>query len=122
MFIPVGLGLHLAHNLGHLLGEGGGLVAATQRAVALYTPWSLGQPAWDDLALAPAPVVLLLQVSVVVALFGLSLLAGHRLALRLYGDPAVALRALVPMVLLALLLTGVGIGLLAQPMELRHAM
>jgi hypothetical protein len=122
MFIPVGLGLHLAHNLGHLLGEGGGLVAATQRAVALYTPWSLGQPAWDDLALAPASVVLLLQVSVVVVLFAFSLLAGHRLALRLYADPAVALRALVPMVLLALLLTGVGLGLLAQPMELRHAM
>lgn len=34
MFVPIGLAMHLAHNLSHLLMEGGGIVPAVQRAVA----------------------------------------------------------------------------------------
>ncbi len=37
MFIPVGIGLHLAHNLLHLLKEGAGIVPVLQRTVAKYT-------------------------------------------------------------------------------------
>jgi hypothetical protein len=122
MLIPVGLGLHLAHNLGHLLLEGGGIVAALQRAVGVFTPWSLGDPDWAELALAPPPVVLATQLAVLVVLFALSLRAGRRLSLRLYPDAAVAARAAVPMALLALAFTALGIALLAQPMGLRHGM
>lgn len=120
MFVPVGLAMHLAHNLAHLLLEGGGIVPVVQRAVALYTPLSLGAPDWQVLPLAPGPAVALGQMAVVVGFFVLSLVAGHRLSLRVYPDPRTASRAFVPMAALALLFTLAGIVLLNQPMGMRH--
>ncbi|MBI4609250.1 MAG: 4Fe-4S binding protein, partial [Candidatus Rokubacteria bacterium] len=122
MFIPVGLAMHLAHNLAHLLLEGGGIVPVVQRAVALYTPFSLGEPDWQVLPLAAEPVVTFLQMAVVVGSFALSLAAGHRLALRFYPDPRTASRALIPMAALSLVFTVAGIVLLNQPMGMRHGM
>ncbi|HEU5321480.1 MAG TPA: 4Fe-4S binding protein, partial [Methylomirabilota bacterium] len=122
MFVPIGLALHLAHNLGHLLLEGGGVLAAAQRAALAYTPLSLGEPDWQALALASPPVVLLAQSALIVALFALALPTGYRLALRTYGEPVTAVRALLPLAILAVLFVGVGLGLLAQPMGLRHGM
>lgn len=122
MFIPVGLAMHLAHNLSHLLMEGGGIVPAIQRAVALYTPLSLGAPDWQTGPLAPEPVVQFLQMAVMVALFVLSLVAGQRMSVRVYPDARTASRALAPMVLLSLAFTVVGIVLLNQPMGMRHGM
>jgi len=122
MFIPIGLAMHLAHNLSHLLLEGGGIVPAAQRALALYTPLSLGEPEWPAPALASASVVSLLQMTVLVGFLVLSLIAGHRLALRAYPNPRTASRALVPMALLSLMFTVAGIVLLNQPMGMRHGM
>jgi 4Fe-4S binding domain len=122
MFVPVGLAMHLAHNLAHLLLEGGGIVPVVQRAVARYTPFSLGVPDWEVAPLAPEPVVALLQVAFLVGFFVLSLQAGHRLSLRLYPDARVASRAWIPMAGLALVFTLAGILLLMQPMGMRHAM
>jgi hypothetical protein len=122
MLVPVGLGMHLAHNLGHLLLEGAGIVPVVQRAVLTWTPWSLGVPDWRVLPLAPEPVVLLLQATFVVGFFGLSLVAGHRLALRAYETARAASRALVPMAILSLLFTVAGILLLNLPMGMRHGM
>ena len=120
MFVPVGLAMHLAHNLEHLLLEGGGIVPVVQRAVSLYTPFSLGTPDWQAAALAPAPAVALLQMGVVVGFLGLALLAGHRLSLSVYRDARAASRAFVPMATLALLFTLAGIVLLSLPMGMRH--
>jgi hypothetical protein len=122
MFVPVALALHLAHNLSHLLLEGPAIVPAVQRAVALYTPWTLGEPNWRIAALAGAPVVSMLQMLVIVGFFLVSLLAGHRLSLSVYTDRHVAGRAVVPFVLLALLFMAAGIVLLGQPMAMRHTM
>jgi len=122
MFIPVGLAMHLAHNLAHLLLEGGGIVPVVQRAVALYTPFSLGEPDWQVSPLAAEPVVAFLQMTLLVAFFVLSLVAGHRLSLRAYPDPRTASRALVPMAVLSLVFTVAGIVLLNQPMGMRHGM
>lgn len=120
MFVPIGLAMHLAHNLAHLLLEGGGIVPVIQRAVAIYTPLSLGTADWHVLSLAPEPVVALLQMGIVAGFFALSLAAGHRLALRVYPDPRTASRALVSMVALSLLFTLAGIVLLNLPMGMRH--
>ena len=122
MFVPVGLALHLAHNAAHLLLEGRGIVPAIQRAVALYTPWSLGEADWHGGPLASAATVWLLQMVILVAFFVLSLVAGHRLSLRAYPDPRAAGRAFVPMAMLSLLFTVAGIVLLNQPMGMRHGM
>jgi polyferredoxin len=122
MFVPNGLAMHLAHNVGHLLIEGPGIVPAVQRAVAVYTPFSLGAPDWHVTPLAPEPVVGILQMGLLVGFFVLSLVAGHRLSLNVYPDPRTASRALLPMAALALLFTVVGIVLLNQPMGMRHGM
>ena len=122
VFVPVGLAVHLAHNLAHLLLEGGGVVPAVQRAAALWTPFSLGEPDWRGTAQAPEAVVGFLQVAVLVAFFVLSLLAAHRLSAREYADPRAAGRAVVPFVVLSLVFTVAGIVLLQQPMGMRHGM
>jgi polyferredoxin len=122
MFVPVGLAMHLAHNLAHLLLEGGGIVPVVQRAVALYTPFVLGEPDWHVAPLAPPAVVAVLQAAVVVGFFVLSLVAGRRLALRTFTSPLVASRALLPFALLSLAFTVAGLVLLQQPMGMRHGM
>ncbi|MBI4590229.1 MAG: 4Fe-4S binding protein [Candidatus Rokubacteria bacterium] len=122
IFVPVGLAMHLAHNLAHLLLEGGGIVPVVQRAVALYTPFSLGEPDWQVSPLADEPVVAFVQMTFLVGFFVLSLVAGHRLSLRVYPDPRTASRALVPMAVLAFVFTVAGIVLLNQPMGMRHGM
>jgi len=122
VLIPVGLAMHLAHNLGHLLLEGGGIIPAVQRAVALYTPFSLGEPDWQFLPLAAEPVVKLLQAIFVVGFFVLSLVAGRRLSIKVYPDPRVASRAMIPLVALSLIFTAIGVILLNQPMGMRHGM
>jgi ferredoxin len=122
MFVPIGLAMHLAHNLAHLLLEGGGIVPVVQRAVALHTPFSLGEPDWRVAPLASADVVGLLQMAVLVGFFVLSLVAGHRLSLRAYPDARAASRAFVPLAVLSFVFTVAGIVLLNQPMGLRHGM
>ena len=57
-----------------------------------------------------------------VGFFALSLVAGHRLSLRVYADPRTASRALIPMAALSLLFTLAGIVLLNQPMGMRHGL
>jgi 4Fe-4S binding protein len=122
MFIPIGLAMHLAHNLSHLLLEGSGIVPVVQRAASLFGPAFLGDPDWTVGPLVPVPVVGLLQTVVVVGFFLLSLVSGHRLAVRVYVDARIAGRALVPFAVLAFVLTAVGIALLNQPMGMRHGM
>jgi polyferredoxin len=122
VLIPVALGIHLAHNLDHLLLEGAGIVPAVQRAIGLYTPWSLGQADWTPAPLAPVAVVALLQIAVIVAFFVLSVVAAHRLATRVYDDAGVASRAIVPVAVLSWIFTVAGIVLLQLPMGMRHGM
>jgi hypothetical protein len=114
--------MHLAHNLGHLLLEGGTIVPVVQRAVARWTPWSVGVPDWTPAPLAPDPVIGLLQVIVIAVFFALSLMASHRLAQRVYGEAGAASRALIPVAVLSLIFTVAGIVLLQQPMGMRHGM
>lgn len=122
MFIPVGLSMHLAHNLGHLLNESAGVVPAFQRFVNLYTPFSLGEPNWS---LASATMVgpgtlYVLQMALLLVFYGFSLYAGYRLSLKLYGDSRVSFRAFIPMVAVSFVLMAVNIYLLNLPMAPRH--
>lgn len=122
MFVPVGLAMHLAHNLAHLLLEGGGLLPAVQRAVLRYTPFVIGEPDWRIAPLVAEPVVAWLQLGVLLGFFVVSLVVGHRLALASTDDARAASRALLPYAALSLAFTVLGIVLLAQPMGMRHGM
>jgi len=122
MFVPVGLAVHLAHNLAHLLLEGGGIVPVVQRVAVLYTPFFLGDPDWQRSPLAPEAVVAFLQVAIVIGFFLLSLTVGYRLSTSAYADPRAASRAFLPMATLSCLFTAAALVLLSQPMGMRHGM
>lgn len=121
MFVPIGLAVHLAHSLAHLLLEGGGIVPAVQRAVLVHTPWSLRTPDREIAPRAPASVVTALQMAALVGFCGLAVLAAHRLSLRVHVDARAAGRAFLPVAALAVGFTATGIVLL-RAMGMRHAM
>jgi polyferredoxin len=122
MFIPVGLAMHLAHNVAHLLFEGPGIVPALQRTLSGYTPIAFGEPNWGPPPLASADVVYWLQVFLVLGGFVFSVLVGYRLAAASFGRVASGGRAFAPFILLALVFTLVNLFLLNQPMGMRHGM
>lgn len=120
MFIPVGIGLHLAHNLLHLLKEGLGIVPVLQRTVTKYTPFNLGIPNWNVPLIVPDVAIYWLQMGTLVLFYAASIYLGYRIALRSCPDRATAVRTIVPMVVLSLGFTLFNIFLLSQPMAARH--
>ncbi|MBI4445235.1 MAG: 4Fe-4S binding protein [Acidobacteria bacterium] len=120
MFIPVGIALHLAHNLLHLLKEGAGIVPVLQRTVAKYTPLNLGTPNWNTVIPISDSGMWLLQMTVLTTFYLASVYLGYRMALSLSADRRTALRVILPMVLLSLGFTLFNIFILSQPMSARH--
>ena len=118
MFIPVGLSMHLAHNFSHLFKEGPGIVPAVQRALIEHAGLKLSGPDWNVTPLMGAEPIFWLQMAVFVILNIFLLYAGYRIAVRHYGQKA--LKAYVPMVLLAVFFMVINAYILGQPMALRH--
>jgi len=116
MFIPVGLAMHLTHNISHLLKEGPGIIPAVQRVINNFT--GAGEPEWAAGQLAGNETTFWLQMAVLITLNIFSLYAGYRIAVRHYGDRA--LKAFVPMALLAIFFMVINTYILGQPMALRH--
>ncbi len=117
MFIPVGLSMHLAHNISHLFKEGPGIVPAAQRALYEYAKVGV-QPDWEVAPLMGAETIFWLQMAVLVTLDIFSLYAGYRIAVKHYGERA--LRAFIPMALLVAGFMIINAFILGQPMALRH--
>jgi hypothetical protein len=122
MFVPIGLAMHLSHNLSHLLLEGPGIVPALQRFLNTFTPWSLGEPVWRTPPILDAAVIHWLQMALLLILFAFSMKVGQQLVRKLYGDEPGANHTLVPMVVLALLFTILNVYLLSLPMGMRQGM
>lgn len=118
MFIPVGLSMHLAHNISHLFKEGPGIIPAFQSIVNEYTGLNLGRPDWNVTPLMGNEAIFWLQMLVLAVLNIFSLYAGYRIAVRHYGDKA--LRAFIPPAALAVFFMLVNTFILGQPMALRH--
>jgi polyferredoxin len=117
MFIPVGLSMHLAHNISHLFKEGPAIVPAVERALNEYAGF-MSRPEWDITPLMGAEAVFWLQVLILITLNLFSLYAGYRIADRFYGERA--LKAFIPMATLAVFFMVVNAYILGQPMALRH--
>jgi len=118
MFIPVGLSMHLAHNISHMFKEGPGIIPAFQRITNEYTGLNLGTPDWNVAPLMGNEAIFWLQMLILAILNIFSLYAGYRIAVRHYGDKA--LRAFVPMAVLAVLFMLINTYILGQPMAMRH--
>jgi polyferredoxin len=122
MFLPVGLAMHLAHNVSHLITEGPGLVPALQRTLIRYTGFYTGEPDWQVVPLISSDAVYWLEMMLVLFGFIFSLVVGYRLATSLFDRHERTGKALVPFVLLSLVFTLVNLYLLNQPMGARHGM
>jgi len=122
MFIPIGLSLHLAHNLGHLLNESGKVIPAFQRVINTFTPFYIGEPNWRLAAqpLIDANLLYWIQMGLFLVFYIFSLYAGYRLAMNNYKDARTAFNALIPMILFSFFLMTVNVYLLNLPMAPRH--
>lgn len=120
MFIPVGIALHLAHNLLHLLKEGPGVVPVIQRAAVKYLGIGSGNINWSQPALMTDVSIYWVQMGVLSIFYVAAVYLGGRIAIRTSGDRRTAVLTLMPMVLLALGFTLLNIFLLSQPMSARH--
>lgn len=118
MFIPVGLSMHLAHNINHLFKEGPGIVPAFQRTLNEYTGMNLGEPDWNVTPLMGDESIFWLQMAAFIVLNIFSLYAGYRIAVRYYKEKA--MKAFVPMAVIAVFLMIINVFILGQPMSLRH--
>ena len=115
--LPVAFFYHLAHNAGHLFLEGGTLVAA------LSDPLGWGWNLFGTAHILPGPLLagpalLGFQVACLVVGQAYAALVALQVSRRLFagGRPA---RALLPVLAFSLLLSGLNLWLLGQPMELR---
>ncbi len=121
MFIPIGLSMHLAHNLHHLFDEGPGVVPVIQRTINRFTPFSAGVPAWNLPPLLSHEAVYWMQMLLFMGFYGVSLYAGARLARRHFSTAETTFRAAAPMVLVSLFLMLLNVYVLSQPMSARHS-
>jgi polyferredoxin len=122
MFIPIGLSMHLAHNLGHLLNESSVILPSLQRVINTYTIFNAGQPNWQ---IASEPLIdsislYWMQMGLFVIFYIFSLYAGYRLAVNNYQDLQTSFRALVPMIFMSFVLIVVNVYILNLPMAPRH--
>lgn len=117
MFIPVGISMHLAHNISHLFKEGPGIVPAFHRFFGVLG-FKIGETDWNIMPLAGNETIFWLQMAIIMTMNVFSLYAGYRIAVRHYGDKA--LRAFLPMAALAAAFMIVNVFILGQPMSLRH--
>jgi ferredoxin len=120
MFVPIGLALHLAHNVLHLVKEGPGVVPVIQRTINDLTIFHVGTAKWQMGALASDVFIYYLQMSILFGFYLLSLYIGWKLSLRNYKDKKLALRAVLPMMVVAAAFTFLNVFLLSQPMSARH--
>ena len=120
-FLPLGLGLHAAHNFHHLFGESGALLTGLRSWVATLTGWGLTAAASAG---ADTPI----NSNVLFFLQWLALTAGLYLAWRVSahlarhhaGGHARAVRMALPIQVFALAYTVMNVLLLAAPMAHRH--
>lgn len=113
--LPIAAAYHLAHYLSYLLIAGQLMLPAASDPFGLG--WDLFGTAGDrlDVGVIGARQVWWIAFAALIAGHSLSVLAGHRRALILFGDPRVALRSQIPMTIAMIGLTVLSLWILSQP-------
>lgn len=116
--VPLGFGVWLAHYAFHFLTGALTLVPVVQSFLN-DSGFAAGPPRWDLGPVVPADWLFPIQaVFLYAGLFG-SLVVAFQLAVHHYQQRQVALRAFLPWATLALLLLGLALWIMFQPMEMR---
>lgn len=117
--VPVGFGMWLAHYLFHFLHGALTVVPVGQQYLLDLGVWS-GQPAWALGAILPTAWILPLELLLLETGFLVGLVVAWRIGVRMHGGRRrEALLASLPWMLFNALLSGAGIWLLLQPMDMR---
>ncbi|MDP2158084.1 MAG: 4Fe-4S binding protein, partial [Nitrospirota bacterium] len=119
MFIPVGLSMHLAHNISHLFKEGPGIIPAVQRAATEHLGLAWGEPDWTITPMIGNESIFWLQMLVFVIMNIFALYAGYRISVRIFQEKA--MKAFIPMAFLVVIFMFINVYIIGQPMALRHA-
>ncbi len=121
-FLPLGLGLHAAHNFHHLFGEGRAMWDGLKQAVAQYTGWvSLAPAQAADAAASIGPNTLfVLQWLALIGGLYLAFHVGVAVARRTASPSMQAFRTALPIFLFAIAYTVLNVLILSAPMAHRH--
>ncbi|RLB49241.1 MAG: hypothetical protein DRJ42_21490, partial [Deltaproteobacteria bacterium] len=116
--LPIALFYHLAHNLMHILVEGGEVVPLLSDPLGTGADY-LGTAAVHMGALVSDEVIWYLQVGLILIGHVFGVVVAHRLSRRLYPEAAAASRSLVPITLMMVLISVAGLGLMHLDMNMR---
>ena len=120
LFIPLGIGLHFAHNIQHLLIESPTAVPATIRflqGMGLGTSLSVN---WNPGPLLGLQPIFFIQMSILIGGFLFTLYVLYRLIKRFQKPLHHAYKMTMAMSLYALVIVLTGIYMLGLPMSGRH--
>jgi hypothetical protein len=118
-FLPLGLGLHAAHNFHHLFGEGGALWRGLQTWTANITGWGLAVANTEASSAHPNALFFMQWLALVGGLY-LAWQVSTHLTGRYATDLKGASRMAVPIQLFAVAYTVLNVLVLAAPMAHRH--
>lgn len=119
--IPLGLSLHLAHNLEHLFSESPALIPGLQRFTLKFLGIDLGTPNWEIQRIVDMQTTFGLQTLTIFAGFMLALYAAYRTSRKFHSNKKLAFRVVAPIIILVTILMVLNIWVLGLPMPPRHA-
>jgi len=113
--VPIAIAYHLAHYLSYLLIAGQNIIP--QASDPLGWGWDLmGTTAYSiDIGIINAKFVWYVSVTAIITGHVLAVVIAHVMALRVFKDSRAALRSQIPMLLLMVAYTMVGLWILSQP-------
>jgi polyferredoxin len=121
VFIPLGIAMHLAHNLQHFFVEGPLVWPVLLKTLNHFTPWHFGVPNWAVSPWLEPPVLYWLQMLILLVALMFSLYAAYRLTMSQWGAAAIlSLRGPWPYLVLILAFALTDAYLLNLPMGTRH--
>ncbi len=117
-FIPIGLAMHLAHNVFHLFAEGVNIIPI------LSDPFGYGWNLFGTANLNMAPFLTLesmkmIQMSLVVLGYFIAVYAGYKISLSIY-EKKMVFRSFLPFLFLMMTFTIFNLWILDIPMLHRH--
>jgi hypothetical protein len=116
--LPIALFYHLAHNLMHILMEGGSILPM------LSDPLGRGADLFGTAGmqvghLASETTIWYLQITLILIGHLCGIVVAHRISRRLFSDPKQATRSLLPMLAVMVLISIAGLSLMVLDMNMR---
>ncbi len=116
--LPVALFYHLAHNAMHLFMEGQDVVPLLSDPLGRGADW-FGTASWHMDPLLGQNATWAVQVSLILVGHVAGIVASHRISRRLFADPVQARRSLLPMLVMMIVLSVLGLWLMHLDMNMR---